>query len=72
MKNKFVVEYSLSQDAFHVQCVMEMISRNINTTLNGQKMDYLPIGVFDTNEQAHDFVSVFEKKIREVIKSNQN
>lgn len=72
MKNKFVVEYSLSQDAFHVQSVMEMIKRNINTTLNGQKMDYLPIGIFDTIEQAHDFVMVFEKKIREVIKSVKN
>lgn len=72
MKNKFVVEYSLSQDSFHVQSVMDMIKKNINTTLNGQKMDFLPIGIFDTNEQAHDFVMVVEKKIREAIKSVQN
>ena len=55
-----------------LRCGDSTNSTDVDELLNGQKIDFLPIGIFDTNEQAHDFVMVVEKKIREAIKSVQN
>lgn len=58
-----VVEYSLKQKAFHVHKVSEMVKINFANIKAKRTIDYLPLGIFETQEQADDFIS----KMRPII-----
>jgi len=68
MKNKFAVEYSLKQQVFHIHTISEMLEKNISKTLRNVKIDFLPIGIFDTCEQANDFAEIFQASIEKKLK----
>ena len=63
-KQYFVVEFSLSQRCFHKHTVEQMIETNQFNMMKRKQTDYIPVGVFETNEQADEFIS----KTKEVIK----
>jgi hypothetical protein len=52
----YVVEYSQSQKAFHVERILDMLSHNLTHVLNGEKTDFVPIGLFASYSEAVTFV----------------
>ena len=56
MKNYHVVEWSPSQQCFHLGTLVEMIRDN-GSVFKGESMtDYLCIGNFETYEQASNYI----------------
>lgn len=53
----FVVEFSLSQNCFHKHTVKKMIETNRMNIFKRRKTDYLPVGYFETNEDADRFIN---------------
>lgn len=52
-----VVEFSLSQNAFHRHTVEDMVSMNTDSIIIKKKTnDYLPVGIFETEQQASNFI----------------
>lgn len=51
-----VVEYSLSQRAFHKLSLEEMVVKNITNALKGVQTDYIPIGIFEKEKTADGFI----------------
>jgi hypothetical protein len=43
MKDKYVLEYSHSQNCFHVHSLNDMIETNAKNFLQGNKTDFVPI-----------------------------
>lgn len=60
----FVVEFSLSQRCFHKHTITQMIKTNQENMMKRRQTDYIPVGVFKSNEEADMFIS----KTKEVIK----
>ena len=59
-----VAEYSVKQNAFHVHNVEEMVKSNFVTAVQKRGSDYIPIGIFETEEQAHDFIEKVRPEIQ--------
>ncbi len=58
----YVVEYSLSQQAFNVSTVDEMLDKNCRMILRHHTSnDYLVIGIAETREEASNLVTAFRK-----------
>lgn len=51
-----VIEFSLSQRSFNRTTVSEMIKNNFNNSIERKQTDYLPIGIFDTDKEADNFI----------------
>lgn len=67
--NLIVVEYSVSQDCFHVHSLKDMLKDNIQNVFAKGESDWLVIGVFDEEMKAHEYT----KKVREEMeKQNTN
>ncbi len=60
-----IIEFSLSQKAFHRTTPAEMIKNNFNMAMERKQTDYLPIGVFDTDEEADNFVDLVGNSIKD-------
>lgn len=61
-RNLIIVEFSVKQNAFHKHTLQDMIFTNIKSIFQGFGLDYLPIGVFETNDEADDFIkTVYDK-----------
>lgn len=56
MKDYTVVLWSPSQKAFHSETVAEMLRCNLRVYHNQSMTDYLPIGLFNTQEEATNFI----------------
>ena len=50
----WVLEYSPTQKAFHVESLEEAIKTNINNMFADNLTDYGVIGMFRTKEEAHE------------------
>jgi hypothetical protein len=61
--NQWVAEYSVSQKAFHIHTVKDMCERNLFNVMMGKESDYLPIGMFETHQSAHNYVQTIKSKI---------
>jgi len=59
-----VVEFSLSQKAFHKQTVYDMIKTNQYNMMQRNQTDYLPVAIFSTHDSADEFI----KKTYDAIK----
>ena len=66
MKNYHVVEWSLSQQCFHLQSYEEMIRDNLSVFKRESMTDYLCDGIFKTYEQASNYI----KNLRERLEKN--
>ena len=63
MKNYQVVEYSVKQKCFHTHTLNDMLSANVGSIIHNKSSDYIPIGMFDTYEEAHEFIETIRPKI---------
>jgi len=64
---KSVALYSLSQNCFHIETLIEYINSNLKYLLvTKRKSDWVLIGVFDNNLEAHDYIEIVRAKIKEV------
>ena len=66
MANRFmdlwVVEYSLSQRAFHISTVREMLETNFRMIVQHQESnDYLVVGVAETRQEADEISNLFRE-----------
>ena len=66
MKNYHVVEWSPSQQCFHLQTLAEMIRDNLSVFKMESITDYLCIGIFESHEQASNYI----RKLRERLEKN--
>ncbi len=64
MKELIVVEFSLSQKCFHKHTIGQMIETNQFNMMKRKQTDYVPVGVFNTHDEADKFIAA----TREVIK----
>lgn len=53
MNNLIVVEFSISQKAFHKHSILEMLLRNNENILKRRQTDYLPITICKTDDEAN-------------------
>lgn len=63
--NLIVVEFSLSQDCFHQHKLDSMLRHNWSACANrAYDADYLPVGVFETEDEAYSFIKKVEPIFR--------
>lgn len=62
IKDLWVVEYSVSQQCFHVDTLGDSINNNQFICVNQRPVDYLIIAICDTYEQAHGFINLFQAR----------
>ena len=55
----FVLEYSLNENATNVRTLENVLRDNIRNVRSGQPKDYLPVGVFNSREEADRFSEQF-------------
>ena len=60
-----MVIYSSIDDNFMVEVLIHGIKQNAETLLNGGTTTYFPIAVFETSEDASDFIPKFREKMNE-------
>jgi len=60
-----VLEYSVSQNCFHVYSLADMIKSNMENAFHRGNNDYLPIAVFKDEMDAHLFSEMFKKALDE-------
>ena len=69
MKHPFndyiVVEFSLAQKAFHKQSVNKMLETNIDNMARRKQTDYMPIGIFSTDDLADEFIELTRDRIKD-------
>ena len=62
----FAVEYSVSQKAFHVQTLENMLVNNIENIKESKSLDYIPVGFCRNEEDANSFIEKFKKIVLEL------
>jgi len=61
----FAVEYSLSQNATHILSLRAMVANNRKNVLRAMRSDYVPIGLFNSREDAERFDLEFRPTLDE-------
>ena len=64
-ERKWSVEYSISQDCFHVDDLDCVIQRNLQRVFEKGGADYKIIGIFNTQDEACEYAKVCRKKLEE-------
>lgn len=62
MQTVWVCEYSLKQDCFHVEVLSRICKINKRAIIEKKNSGYVPIGYFETPEQAHQCAREFKKE----------
>lgn len=60
--NLWSIEYSHTEETFHIGRTTEMIRRNLFSIHHGQKTDYICVGIFPSREQAEQAMLEFKRK----------
>jgi len=60
-QSAWVIEYSHSQQSFHVGRTTDMLRRNISSIRTGQHIDYICVGIFPSREQATEAILEFRR-----------
>jgi hypothetical protein len=55
------IEYSHSEETYHLGRTTEMLRRNIHSVQSRNKSDYICVGIFATKEQAMDAMLEFRR-----------
>jgi len=58
----WVVEWSESQQCFHVDLLDKSLETNTRNYLEGRKTDFVPIGVFATAEEATSYTETMKSQ----------
>lgn len=59
--NMWAVEYSHSENTFHLGRTSDMLRRNINSVYHGHLMDHICVGIFASKEQAMNAMLDFKR-----------
>jgi hypothetical protein len=68
--NIIILEYSLSEDSFHISDAIEVIENNHKAIIKNIKKDYLVIGMFKTYTEAVAYSEVFRKNYLKPVLPN--
>ena len=71
-KNIWCAEYSVEQDAFHVETLERCIEHSKNIILSGQVVDYNIIGAFNSKFEANAYIDKLIKNQVKAKKKNGN
>lgn len=66
-----VVEYSVSQGCYHSHSLPDMLSKNLKSVMEERVCDYVPIGIFDSQEKADNFIEWHREKMEWLKKANK-
>lgn len=66
MKDLLFVEYSKKQNAFHKHPASQMIKTNHRTLFSGHNSDYIPVGMFETHDQADEWIKNNREKFGKI------
>lgn len=58
-QNIWCAEYSVEQNAFHIETLAECIKHSHNIISSGNVVDYNIIGVFPTELEANKYIDIF-------------
>ena len=61
---EWVAEYSHQQKCFHVQPSWKMIKGNIQTIIVKRNIDFMPFGIYQTRDEAHEACDKMRKAQR--------
>ncbi|MBF8279793.1 MAG: hypothetical protein HW385_1225 [candidate division NC10 bacterium] len=61
MRNLWVAEYSQQQKCYHVDPMVDVLRHNLENIEYGTDPGYIPIGVFQTDNEAYEFVALHRK-----------
>ncbi len=61
-ENSYVAEWSHSQQQFHLHTIREMIEKNQQAYAANKATLYVPVGIFDTIQEANEFTRKAEKQ----------
>lgn len=70
--NFIVLEYSVSQDCFHIQSVVGTIQDNLMNAFSKCNSDYVPIGFFESELEAHQFAARVREAMEKQTKKDIN
>lgn len=56
------VEWSDSQECFHIDWLKKIIGKNLECFLEQRKSDWVLLSVFNSHKEAHDFVKILKVK----------
>ncbi len=61
----WVCEYSPTQGYFHVDTLDRVLESNRKTVRSGEAPGYVPLQIFLTSKEAHEFARKWEMKVLE-------
>lgn len=64
-----VVEYSVKQNCYHRHRFNDMLNKNMRNVFDQRSVDYVPIGVFKSVDEADDFIEWHREKMEKLKKS---
>jgi len=70
--NLIALEYSVSQNCFHIQTLKETIQENMMNAFNRGNNDYVLLAVFENELDAHDFSEKFRAAMDEQNRKDVN
>ena len=62
--NYYVAEYSIEQNCFHIEQLNDLLKINIEAALSKKHNDYQMIGIFETYDEASDYIEKVRPKIQ--------
>lgn len=65
MKDKIIIEYSISQKAFHRSTISEMLGRNLGHVISRIQTDYVPVMIFDNIENCDKWLEINGYKLKD-------
>jgi hypothetical protein len=66
INKKHLVEWSTSQGCVHVHTIDAAIKANVQSLFRGVHQDYIPVGIFDSLEDALDYCNEFISVMKKV------
>lgn len=63
MENKYVLEYSVTQNKWHIQKISNMLKMNMFNYMKDHQSTFLPLAIADTREEIEEIKQqLIEKK----------
>ncbi len=66
--SRYVVEYSESQNSFHISKIDDMLGMNIQSLFEKRFSGFILIGISDTYDQAFEFMQKVQNKLKDLNK----
>lgn len=67
MKEKYFVEYSVSQRCFNIDTVNRIFETNLNSVINSIPNDYKVLTITDSYEDAQNFIQKLKKEFQDLV-----